>query len=265
MASLFFLLPLVTLLPHNLFLLPAVTASTSLQPQNYYSPDPHHPTPLTGSHHRRPSHGSSPPHSSGGHCGPSPTRPSRSPPYHHEPPTTHPSPPSGGGGGGGGSGSGGGGYYHSPPSTPPVVITPPTPTVVPVTPSMPSSPPPVTIDPNNPPFTCVYWSHHPGLIWGLLGWWGTVGGVFGVSSFPGLQADTSLQQALSNTRTDGFGALYREGAASFLNSMADSRFPFTSKQVKDAFTVALASNKDAAAQARLFKLANENRLIHSSP
>ncbi|GAB4850737.1 hypothetical protein Ancab_030038 [Ancistrocladus abbreviatus] len=241
MASLFFV-PLLAVLSHSLFLLPI--SSTTFHPQNYYSP-PQPPTPPSGSHHHLPLW-SSPSQGSGGNC--SPTSLSRSPPYHHDPPT-FPSPPNGGGGG----------YY--PPSTPPVVITPPTPTVIPVTPS---SPPPTIPDPNNPPFTWVYWSCHPGLIWGLLGWWGTVGGVFGVSSLPSLRADTSLQHALSNTRTDGFGALYREGTASFLNSMADSKFPFTTKQVKDAFAVALASNKAAAAQARLFKLANENRL-HPRP
>ncbi|GMH11969.1 hypothetical protein Nepgr_013810 [Nepenthes gracilis] len=233
-----------------------VTSFTFENQKNYYSPDPHVPATPTGSHHHS-SHGSPPPYggfgggsppsyggfgggsppshggSGGGSC--SPTRPSTSPPSS--------------------------GYYHSPPSTPstpPVVIPPPTPDLTPVTPSAPS--PPFTIDPNSPPFTCVYWRNHPTLIWGLLGWWGTVGGAFGVASLPGLHAGSSLLQALSDTRTDGFGALYREGTASLLNSMVDSKFPFTAKQVRDSFAAALSSNKAAAAQARVFKLANENRL-----
>ena len=98
------------------------------------------------------------------------------------------------------------------------------------------------------------------MIWGLLGWWGTVGNAFGVTSNPGFGATMSLPQALSNTRTDGLGALYREGTASLLNSMVNNRFPFSTKQVRDSFVAALGSNSAAAAQARLFKLANEGHL-----
>lgn len=87
-----------------------------------------------------------------------------------------------------------------------------------------------------------------------------MGGVFGVSSLPGYGSSLSVLQALSNTRTDGLGALYREGTASLLNSMASRRFPFTAKQVRDSFVSSLSSNKAAAAQARLFKIANEGRL-----
>lgn len=108
-------------------------------------------------------------------------------------------------------------------------------------------------------FICSYWSSHPGLIWGLLGWWGTLGGI-GAPSVPGFGSSTSLLKALSNTRTDGFGALYREGTASWLNSMANHRFPFTTNQVRDSFVAALHSDRAAAAQARLFKLANEGHL-----
>lgn len=108
---------------------------------------------------------------------------------------------------------------------------------------------------------CSYWKTHPGVIWGLVGWWGTsLGSVFGVTSVPGFGTNLSLQQALSNTRTDGLGALYREGTASFLNSMVNNRFPFTTKQVRQNFVAALGSNKAAASQAHVFKLANEGRL-----
>ncbi|MFS8027994.1 putative protodermal factor 1 [Helianthus anomalus] len=70
----------------------------------------------------------------------------------------------------------------------------------------------------------------------------------------------NFQEALSNTRTDGIGALYREGAASLLNSMVNKNFPFTTSYVQDSFLAALRSNKAAAAQAEVFKLANEGRL-----
>lgn len=109
-------------------------------------------------------------------------------------------------------------------------------------------------------FVCSYWKSHPAVIWGLLGWWGTLGNAFGVTSVPGFGSSVSLQQALSNTRTDGLGALYREGTASLLNSMVNQRFPFTTKQVRDSFVSALGSNRAAAAQAQLFKLANEGRI-----
>lgn len=105
-----------------------------------------------------------------------------------------------------------------------------------------------------------YWRTHPGVVWGLLGWWGTLGSAFGVPSVPGFGAHLSLQQALSNTRNDGLGALYREGTASLLNSMVNNRFPYTTKEVRQNFVSALGSNKAAAAQAQLFKLANEGRL-----
>ncbi|GMH12523.1 hypothetical protein Nepgr_014364 [Nepenthes gracilis] len=51
-----------------------------------------------------------------------------------------------------------------------------------------------------------------------------------VARLPGLQQANSVEQALSNTRTDGFSALYHEGTASLLNSMADSKFPCKAKQ-----------------------------------
>ncbi|KAL0306740.1 UNVERIFIED_CONTAM: Protodermal factor 1 [Sesamum radiatum] len=74
---------------------------------------------------------------------------------------------------------------------------------------------------------CSYWRNHPTLIWGLFGWWGTLGSAFGLTSVPGFSANMNLLQALSNTRTDGLGELYREGTAALLNSMAHTRFPYT--------------------------------------
>lgn len=81
-----------------------------------------------------------------------------------------------------------------------------------------------------------------------------------MTNVPGVGANTNLLQALSNTRTDGFGELYREGTASLMNSMAHAKFPYTTTQVRDRFVGALTSNKAAAAQARVFKLANEGKI-----
>ncbi|XP_057796138.1 protodermal factor 1-like [Salvia miltiorrhiza] len=114
--------------------------------------------------------------------------------------------------------------------------------------------PPSTV---SPPYTCTYWKNHPSLIWGMLGWSGSVGKAFGVSSVPGLGPNINLLQALSNTRTDGYGEICRQGTAALLNSMADAKFPYTTAQVRNSFAAALSSNDAAAAQARLFKRANE--------
>jgi len=81
-----------------------------------------------------------------------------------------------------------------------------------------------------------------------------------MSNMPGLGASLSIPEALSNTRTDGIGALYREGAASFLNSLVNNKFPYTTEQVRDRFVASLGSNKAAATQAHLFRMANEGRI-----
>ncbi|KAF5948342.1 hypothetical protein HYC85_014299 [Camellia sinensis] len=280
------------LLSQNL-LIPVKSIISADDQKNYYSPDPHTGTPPSRSHgspphggggsygstppsHGTPSHGggsygSTPPsHGGGGSYGGTPPSNCGNPPSggHYDP---TPAPPT----------SGGGGYYNSPPTygggtpptpiieTPPtpIIETPPTPIIEtppttpiidPGTPTIPS--PPFVYDPNSPPFTCNYWRTHPGLIWSVLGFWGTVGGAFGTASVPGFGSNLSLKQALLNARTDGFGALYREGTASLLNSMVDTKFPLTTKQVRDNFMAAIGSNKAAATQARLFKLANEGRL-----
>lgn len=101
------------------------------------------------------------------------------------------------------------------------------------------------------------------MLWGLFGFYGaTLGGAFGLTSNggPAAVSQVSLEQALSNTRTDGIGALYREGTGALLNSMVIRRFPFTTEQVRDRFVSALRSNKAASAQAHVFKMANEGRL-----
>ncbi|CAN1228918.1 Protodermal factor 1, partial [Linum perenne] len=251
--------------------------------KNYYPPDPSSRTPPSvdaGSHTpSTPSHGGSgsPPHhgspSHGGHhhptpsnppsgnCGsppstptpsiPTPSTPTPSIPTPSTPTPIDPSTPP----------SGGGSYNPSP--SPPTgggggILTPPTPIIGGSPPTTPFTPP-FVIDPNSP-FSCNYWRSHPGLIMGLLGWWGTMGNAFGVPSVPGFGASTSLPQALSNTRNDGYGMLYREGTAALLNSMVSNRFAFTTNQVRQNFVTALGSNKAAAAQGQVFKMANEGRL-----
>ncbi|MQL73591.1 hypothetical protein Taro_005922 [Colocasia esculenta] len=173
----------------------------------------------------------------------------------------------------------GGGGYYSPPTTPiePGITPTPTTPLLPPTPYTPGTTPPspytpgistppsplFPIDPNVPPFltgTCNYWRTHPQVIWGLFGYWGTLGSLLGGAGTPA--ANLNILDALRNTRTDGVSALYREATASFLNSMVNRRFTFSTQQVRDAFTAALASEQTAANQARIFQRANEGRLRH---
>uniref|UniRef100_A0A6N2NHQ5 Uncharacterized protein n=1 Tax=Salix viminalis TaxID=40686 RepID=A0A6N2NHQ5_SALVM len=237
---------------------------------------------FSGSH--TPSHGTTPSHGSGGSSGGTPSHSTPSTPsggsYNPTPSTPSggsynptPSTPSGGNCGTPPSvptpstpsnPPRGGGYYPTPPTTvgsrppTPVIVSPPsTPSITPGTPFTPT--PPFIPDPNSP-FSCNYWRTHPAIIWGVLGWWGTTGNAFGVSSLPGFGSSMTVQQALSNTRTDGYGTLYREGTASLLNSMVSNKFHFTTRQVRENFISALVSNKAAGAQGQLFKLANEGRL-----
>jgi hypothetical protein len=109
---------------------------------------------------------------------------------------------------------------------------------------------------------CSYWMTHPGVIWGMFGFWCPLSRLFGPTAAAPFGRDLTVPEALANTRGDGVGALYREGTASLLNSMVSTRFPFTTRQVKDAFGAALRSGHDstAAAQAALFKTANEARV-----
>ncbi|XP_057523193.1 protodermal factor 1 [Amaranthus tricolor] len=211
-----------------------------------YYPSPK-PTPSHGGggghHYNPPKHTPTNPPKGGGGC------PCGSPPSYSPPPTS----------------GGGGGYYPPTPSTPtPVIVTPPSSPLVPSPPVVPVGPsPPYTpgtpLTPYDPPFPCTYWGSHPTLIFGVLGWWATVGGLWGVTTLPGLSSATSLQQVLTNPTNDGYGSLYREGTAAFLNSMAAKEFPFSTKQVKDSFLASLDSDHAAATQARLFKLANERK------
>ncbi|KAI4306030.1 hypothetical protein L6164_029344 [Bauhinia variegata] len=269
-ASLLLWTLLAGLLSQNLVI--PVMSTTIEDQKNYYSPDPHSGSPHKGSHGSPPSHGSggggyggTPPSHGGGSYTPTPSTPPGgncgSPPHHSSPtptpvtptPSTPSNPP-----------SGGGGYYNSPPpsyggSPPtPISLSPPTTPIDPGTPTIPTPP----YLPSPTPFTgtCNYWKSHPGIILGLLGWWGTLGSAFGATSFPGFGAGLTLPQALANTRNDGYGALYREGTASFLNSLVNNRFPYNTQQVRERFMTSLSSNKAAAAQAHHFKMANEGRM-----
>uniref|UniRef100_A0A453ED24 Uncharacterized protein n=1 Tax=Aegilops tauschii subsp. strangulata TaxID=200361 RepID=A0A453ED24_AEGTS len=92
----------------------------------------------------------------------------------------------------------------------------------------------IPVDPNSLG-TCDYWRTHPMQIWSALGSWpssvshffGAAGGA--VAGGPSM----SIQDALANTRTDGAGALLREGTAALLNSMTRPGFAYTTQQVRD--------------------------------
>ncbi|RLN21732.1 meiosis 5 precursor [Panicum miliaceum] len=129
-----------------------------------------------------------------------------------------------------------------------------------------SSPTPfVPVDPHtlgSLPGSCDYWRSHPMEIWSAIGgrFPSSMGHFFGSAGSVG-GANVSIQDALGNTRSDGAGALLREGAAALLNSMTRAGFPYTTEQVRDAFAAAAAGGSDgaAAAQAAAFKKANEGK------
>ena len=96
------------------------------------------------------------------------------------------------------------------------------------------------------------------MIVAVVGSLGNIGKTFGAacSLIVGKKLE-NLHDSLSNTRTDGVGALLREGAAAYLNSIVNKKFPFTTQQVKDCIVVAVTSDGAASAQAGIFKKANE--------
>ncbi|KAJ3671001.1 hypothetical protein LUZ60_008427 [Juncus effusus] len=229
------------------------------------------PTPLTPTP-SAPSHG--------GYYGnpPTPSTPSHGGYYGNPPTPLTPSTPSHGG------------YYGSPPPLVPIITGPPSipvvtpvtpaPPLVPLSPFVPTTPPtpflpvippttptpttPTPFDPNIgiPPFftgTCDFWRTHPTIILGLLGYWGTMGGLFGPITTSSFGQNLSILDALSNRRTDGLGSLFREGTAALLNSMVNTKFPFTSEQVRESFVGSVHSNVAARKQANVFKKANEGR------
>ncbi|WVZ72709.1 hypothetical protein U9M48_021126 [Paspalum notatum var. saurae] len=172
-----------------------------------------------------------------------------------------PSTPGGGGAYGSGSSpaspSGGGGAYGGSPTAPAyggdapshggIGTSSPTPFVVPVDPHSLGS----------LPGSCDYWRSHPMEMWSAIG--GRFPSTATMGDFGGGGgAGMSIQDALANTRSDGAGALLREGAAALLNSMTRAGFPYTTAQVRDAFAAAAAGGSDAAAaaQAAAFRKAN---------
>ena len=86
-----------------------------------------------------------------------------------------------------------------------------------------------------------------------------MGDLFGYGCAAIFGSNPTLHDALTNTRTDGYGALFREGTAALLNSMTDSKYPFTTTQVKFSFAGAITSDGAAEAQADIFKQANEGK------
>ncbi|GJN38034.1 hypothetical protein PR202_gb27042 [Eleusine coracana subsp. coracana] len=214
-----------------------------------------------------PSHGGSDPSHSGGRYGGSPSHGGGLPSPSHDGIGTSPSSPSTGGAyGGSPSTPSHGGAYGASPSTPSHGAyggsSPPALGGAPAT----TTPMPfVPVDPHSPaalPGSCDYWRSHPMEIWSAIS--GrfpsmNMGHFFGTASSG--MPNMSIQDALANTRTDGAGALLREGAAALLNSMTRAGFPYTTDQVRDAFAAAAAGGSDgaAAAQAATFKKANEAR------
>ncbi|XP_066378789.1 protodermal factor 1-like [Miscanthus floridulus] len=210
-------------------------------------------------------YGGSPSH--GGGSGSSPTAPSTggggygggSPSHGGGAYGGSPSTPGGGGAYGGGSPSpahgGGGAYGGVSPSHGGIGTSSPTPFV--------------PMDPHSfgsLPGSCDYWRSHPMEIWLAIGGRfpstspSTMGHFLGAAGSVG-GSDVSIQDALANTRSDGTGALLREGAAALLNSMTRAGFPYTTDQVRDAFVSAAAGGSDgaAAAQAAAFRKANEGK------
>uniref|UniRef100_A0A8R7TT78 Protodermal factor 1 n=1 Tax=Triticum urartu TaxID=4572 RepID=A0A8R7TT78_TRIUA len=153
---------------------------------------------------------------------------------------------------------GSGGGYNPTPT--PTYGTTPTPSygTTPSTPSTPSHDVPASPKKHGFIGSCDYWKNHPDAIVAAIGSLGNIGKTFGAAcSMIGGKKLGNMHDALSNTRTDGIGALIREGAAAYLNSIVNKKFPFTTQQVKDCIIVAVTSDGAASAQAGVFKKANE--------
>ncbi|KAG0583052.1 hypothetical protein KC19_3G105300 [Ceratodon purpureus] len=169
-------------------------------------------------------------------------------------------------------------YSPTPSGDSPVVPTP----VVPTTPDVPYSPTPYTPTPYTPtdpapttpapttPGSCSWWSSNtsnfPDIIsifTTLLDVFQTISGGSGgsggagsiISSIFGNQM--TVYQGLTNTRTDGYGALARQGSAAILNAYSRPReYPYSPFQVKLQFKNALGNQQSAFQMARVFENAN---------
>lgn len=67
---------------------------------------------------------------------------------------------------------------------------------------------------------------------------------------------TTLLQALLNTRPDGYSTLLRNAATAILNSYSRSEYKFSHLTVIESFAASLGSSKAAAQQAAAFEEAN---------
>ncbi|TVU33393.1 hypothetical protein EJB05_25208, partial [Eragrostis curvula] len=128
------------------------------------------------------------------------------------------------------------------------------------TPSTPRSPSIVFPEITKHGFTgsCDYWKNHSDVIFAAVGSVGNLGKTFGAACrlIVGKKME-NLHDALSNTGSDAIGALMRGGAAAYLNSIVNNKFPFTTQEVKDCILVAVTSDGAASAQAAVFKKAND--------
>ena len=67
----------------------------------------------------------------------------------------------------------------------------------------------------------------------------------------------TVYQGLTNTRTDGYGSLARQGSAAILNAYSRPRqYPYSASQVKVQFRNALGSQQAAFQMAKVFENAN---------
>lgn len=66
----------------------------------------------------------------------------------------------------------------------------------------------------------------------------------------------TIQQGLTSTRNDGYGALLRQGSAAILNSYTRRDYAYSPFQVKLQFRNALGSQQQAFQMASLFENAN---------
>lgn len=75
-----------------------------------------------------------------------------------------------------------------------------------------------------------------------------ISGIFG--------GQMTVYQGLTNTRTDGYGALARHSSAALLNSFTRRDYAYSPLQVKMQFRSALGSQQQAFQMARVFENAN---------
>ncbi len=75
---------------------------------------------------------------------------------------------------------------------------------------------------------------------------------------------TTLTQALTNQRTDAYGALMRQGSAALINSYHFANYAYTPQEVREGFNGALFSEQAAAVQAVKFENANRGVYVRAA-